>query len=356
MNRTILVVLGTRPDAIKLAPVLRELRARDVGVYALSTGQHQELLAPLEGLLDLQLDRSLDVMRAGASLTELHSAIVGGVDAVLGEVEPALVVVQGDTSTAFGGALAAFYREIPVAHVEAGLRTGSIHQPWPEEFHRQSIARLAELHFAPTEAAAENLRREVVGGEIWVVGNTVVDALRWLEADTNQAARSFGGRPYVLVTCHRREQAGDHFERAARAIREVAEARRDLDFILPVHPNPVVRAAVDQGLEGVRNLKLVPPMPYDSFVAALRGAEAVLTDSGGVQEEASALGRPVLVMREVSDRPEAVALGGAAMVGLDPRAILSALANPPMGDARDVFGDGNAAARIADRLVTWTHD
>jgi UDP-N-acetylglucosamine 2-epimerase len=346
-----LVVVGTRPDAIKLAPVIHELRRRAESVFVLSSGQHRELFEPLEELLDLRVDRTLDVMREGSSLERLHRLVLAGVDEVCTALEPSRVIVQGDTTTAFSAALAAYYRQIPVAHVEAGLRTRVLHRPWPEEFHRQSIARLATWHFAPTERAAQHLREESVGGSVHVVGNTVVDALAWLgEHRPSPVDLPVGDRPYVLVTCHRREQASDSFVKAVSTIRRVAQGRPDLDFLYPVHPNPVVRGAVEAGLAAVDNVRAVEPLRYDAFVSAMRGAQAVLTDSGGVQEEAAALGRPVLVMRDETDRPEALDAGAAAVVGFDHEAILARLDDPPSGDGRQAFGDGRAASRIADVL------
>lgn len=345
----LLIVIGTRPDAIKLAPLIAELRRRGRDVRVLSTGQHRELLEPLVGLLGLDVDAQLDVMRDNQSLPDLHRAIVDGVSRHL-DVNPASrVIVQGDTTTAFAAALAAFYARTPVAHVEAGLRTRKLDGPWPEELHRQAIARIADLHFAPTDRAARNLRDESVSGEIHVVGNTIVDALNSI-GDTAPASGLPVDPPYVVVTCHRREQGADGFVGFVSALRQVARAHTDLQFLYPVHPNPVVRGAVEAGLASVDNVVAVPAMPYDLFVTALRGARAVLTDSGGVQEEATALGIPVLVMRETSDRPEAIEAGSAVLVGIDHDEISAALADLPSVEPSHLYGDGEAARRIAELL------
>ena len=366
MPRTILVVFGTRPEAIKLFPVIRALAATDgLRVRTCVTAQHRGLLDQVLAIADLEPDRDLDLMEPGQSLDRLTARLLTGLGDAMDAEAPDMVVVQGDTATAMTGALAAYYRRIPVAHVEAGLRSGDIYHPWPEEVNRRIVAPIANLHFAPTQTAADALIRETVDpGTVHVTGNTVIDALHWtrdritaeptLAASVAPVLERLAGRRIVLVTTHRRENFGGGMEAIARAIDRIAD-RDDVGILFPVHPNPNVVAVMDAILGDRPNVARIAPLDYPGFVAALAACDLVLSDSGGVQEEAPALGKPVLVMRETTERPEGVAAGTARLVGTDEERIVSEVftllddsdAHAAMARAHNPFGDGHAAGRIA---------
>jgi UDP-N-acetylglucosamine 2-epimerase (non-hydrolysing) len=314
-------------------------------------------------------DHDLDLMQPGQSLDALTAALLTGLGRVMDEVRPDRVMVQGDTATAMAGALAAYYRKLPVDHVEAGLRSGNIHHPWPEEVNRKVIGAMASLHFAPTEVSAAALHRENVDpARVHVTGNTVIDALHWvsgriaaeptLAAGLAELAARFAGKRIIGVTTHRRENFGDGMESIAGAIRRIA-ARSDVAVIFPVHLNPNVRAVMNTALAGLDNVALVEPLDYPHFVRLLGLAEIMLTDSGGVQEEAPALGKPVLVMRETTERPEGVTAGTARLVGTDEDRIVTEIftllddkaAYEAMARAHNPFGDGHAAARIVELIA-----
>lgn len=371
MSRRILTVFGTRPEAIKLFPLVHTLEADarfDSRVCV--SAQHRGMLDQVLEISGVVPHHDLDVMRPDQSLDALTASLLTGLGHVMDEVKPDWVVVQGDTATAMAGALAAYYRKIPVAHVEAGLRSGNIHHPWPEEVNRKIIGTLAALHCAPTETAAEALRRENVDpATVHVTGNTVIDALHWVVARVEQEPalasgladleRRFAGKRIVGVTSHRRENFGEGMERIARAIQLLA-AQPDLAIVFPVHLNPNVRTVMNARLAGLDNVALIEPLDYPHFARLLDICHLMLTDSGGVQEEAPALGKPVLVMRETTERPEGVAAGTALLVGTDPDRILaeaSRLLNDDaayaqMATAHNPFGDGKSAARIAELLVS----
>ncbi len=366
MARTILVVFGTRPEAIKLFPVVRALAATDgLRVRTCVTAQHRGLLDQVLAIADLRPDRDLDLMEPGQSLDRLTARLLTGLGEVLDAEQPDMVVVQGDTATAMTGALAAYYRRIPVAHVEAGLRSGDIYHPWPEEVNRRIVAPIAALHFAPTQTAADALLRESIDpATVHVTGNTVIDALHWtreriaadpsLAASATPALNQLAGKRIVLVTTHRRENFGGGMESIARAIARIAK-RDDVGILFPVHPNPNVGEVMDAILGDKANVARIAPLDYPGFVAALAACDLVLTDSGGVQEEAPALGKPVLVMRETTERPEGIAAGTARLVGTDEQRIVSEVftllddshTHAAMARAHNPFGDGQAAARIA---------
>ena len=366
----ILVIFGTRPEAIKLFPVIRALAATPgLTVRTCVTAQHRGLLDQVLAIADLSPDIDLDLMEPGQTLDRLTARLLTGLGEVMDAEMPDLVMVQGDTATAMTGALAAYYRKVPVAHVEAGLRSGDIYQPWPEEVNRRIVAPIAALHFAPTETAAEALRRETIPADtIHVTGNTVIDALHWtadrvatdpaLAAGLDAIAARFAGRRIVLVTTHRRENFGDGMAAIARAIGRIAE-RDDVAVLFPVHPNPNVVSVMDAILGDRANVARIEPLDYPHFVRALGMAEIVLTDSGGVQEEAPALGKPVLVMRETTERPEGVAAGTAKLIGTDEDRIVSEIFTllddagvyAAMARAHNPFGDGHAAARIAETIA-----
>ncbi|MDX2151195.1 MAG: UDP-N-acetylglucosamine 2-epimerase (non-hydrolyzing) [Bryobacteraceae bacterium] len=346
------VVVGTRPEAIKLAPVVLELRGRGVRTTIVGTGQHPEMARTMLGVFGLAPD--VELRCEGGSLAESAASILTGLDGALGELRPDWVLVQGDTTSAFCGALASFYRRLRCAHVEAGLRTWNLDHPFPEEANRLLIGRLAALHFAPTERAAENLRAEgIAAGSICVTGNTGIDALLLVRGGS--AASICDGARRIVVTIHRRENHGE-LDVLAETLRELAA--RGFEVVLPVHPNPVVKAAFER-LRGCKGVVLTEPLEYREFVALLDSAWLILTDSGGIQEEAPSLGKPVLVLRETTERPEAVEAGTAVLVGTDRGRILGEvelLASREEEYARragiaNPFGDGRASERIADRLL-----
>ena len=366
----ILVVFGTRPEAIKLFPVVAALKADprfDCKVCV--SAQHRGMLDQVLEIAGIVPDHDLDVMKPDQSLDALTATLLTGLGRVMDAEKPDRVIVQGDTATAMAGALAAYYRKVPVDHVEAGLRSGNIYHPWPEEVNRKIIGSMASLHFAPTDVSREALLRENVSPDlVHVTGNTVIDALHWVTA-RNAADPSlvsglaevearFAGKRIIGVTSHRRENFGDGMENIARAIREIA-ARPVVAIVFPVHLNPNVRAVMNSALAGLDNVALLEPLDYPHFAHLLSLAEIMLTDSGGVQEEAPALGKPVLVMRETTERPEGVAAGTAKLVGTDPIRIVTEIftllddkaAYESMARAHNPFGDGTSARQIVELIA-----
>ena len=362
----ILIVFGTRPEAIKLFPVIRALADTGaVEVRTCVTAQHRGLLDQVLGIADLRPDRDLDLMEPGQTLDRLTARLLTGLGEVMDAERPDRVIVQGDTATAMAGALAAYYRRVPVSHVEAGLRSGDIYHPWPEEVNRRIVAPIADQHFAPTETAADALRRENIdAATVHVTGNTVIDALHWTEgriaaepglaAGLDEVAARFAAKRIVLVTTHRRENFGGGMEAIARAVGRIAD-RPDAAVLFPCHPNPNVVSVMDAVLGDRPNIARVAPLDYSHFIRALGLCHLALSDSGGIQEEAPALGKPVLVMRETTERPEGVAAGTARLVGTDEDRIVSEVftllddkaAYERMARAHNPFGDGHAAGRIA---------
>lgn len=368
--RKILTVFGTRPEAIKLFPLVHALEAdpRFVSRVAVS-GQHRGMLDQVLEIAGIAPHHDLAVMQPNQTLDALTANLLTGLGKVMDAEQPDWVVVQGDTATAMAGGLAAYYRQIPVAHVEAGLRSGNIYHPWPEEVNRKIVGAFAALHFAPTQTAAEALLRENVAGDtVHVTGNTVIDALHWvtakierepqLAAGLSDLERRFAGKRIIGMTSHRRENFGEGMEAIASAVTRLA-ARSDVAVIFPVHLNPNVRAVMNDRLAGYDNIALVEPLDYPHFARLLAISDLMLTDSGGVQEEAPALGKPVLVMRETTERPEGVAAGTARLVGTDADTIVSAAerllddasAYEAMARAHNPFGDGQASARIVELLA-----
>lgn len=361
-----LVILGTRPEAIKLFPVVSALRAFDnITVRLCVTGQHRGLVDPILAIAGLAADIDLDVMEPDQSLDRLTARLLTGLGAALDIERPDRVIVQGDTATAMVGALSAHYRHIPVSHVEAGLRSGDNRRPWPEEVNRKIIATIADQHFAPTSTAANALLRENIdAATIHVTGNTIIDALLAararitadpaLTAGLDPVAQRFATKKLILVTAHRRESFGAGMEAIARAITRIA-AREDVAILFPVHPNPNVARVMQHMIGDRANIARVPPLDYPQFIRALGLCHLVLTDSGGVQEEAPALGKPVLVMRDTTERPEGIVAGTARLVGTDPDRIVAEVerllddqpAYQAMARAHNPFGDGTAADRIA---------
>jgi UDP-N-acetylglucosamine 2-epimerase (non-hydrolysing) len=367
--KTILTILGTRPEAIKLAPVLAELKRRKKQFRSLVcvTGQHRELLDPMLDFFGIRAEYDLKVMRDNQSLAGLTSRLLSALDPVLAEVKPDWVVVQGDTTTVMAAALAAYYRGIRVAHVEAGLRTDNKHSPFPEEINRRMAGVLADAHFAPTARAARNLRKEGVPlDRICLSGNTVVDALKGAvrivrkhpPGRPTDIPELTQGRRLILVTGHRRENFGEGMEQMCLALRDIADALPDCELVYPVHLNPNVREPVNRLLGGHARIHLAKPVDYPVMVGLLKRAWLVLTDSGGIQEEAPTFGVPCLVMRDTTERPEGVRLGVAKLVGTNRRTIVDAakrLDRQPKAYARmasggNPYGDGKAAKRIVDWL------
>jgi len=366
--KTVLVLIGTRPEAIKLAPVIHSLR-RCSGLRHLvvSTGQHKEMMGEIFERFSIAPDQELSSMRAGQSLSELTARLASGLDAAFGQQDVDFCLVQGDTTTTLVGSLVAFYRRVPVGHVEAGLRTGDLTAPFPEEANRRMVTQIATLHFAPTEMARNNLVREgVEPRQVFVTGNTSIDALRMELARQdrddvnirNDLSSRLGAealkRPYVLITGHRRENFGRGFDEICDAILDLSLEFPDHDFIYPVHLNPSVQVPVRTRLGGLPNLKLLAPLGYSEFVTLMRHCRLVLTDSGGIQEEAPGLGKPVLVMRDKTERPEGLLAGTVRLVGADRSRIVEAVGRllrdeqeyEYMARATNPYGDGLAAERI----------
>jgi len=363
-----LIVIGTRPEAIKLAPVVWACRRRDdVEPLVCLTGQHRELIEPALDYFGIDHDANLELMDAESSLADLTAGCLQGVEAVIEELKPDGVVVQGDTTTALAAALAGFYRRLPVAHVEAGLRTGDLAAPWPEEMNRRTITLAASLHFAPTPRARQHLIDEGVRAEaIHVTGNTAIDALLWTldrerRRDAHWRARhgALADRDVVLVTVHRRENHGPRLDAILDAVRTLADAYPETAFVFPVHLNPRVRSRVRTGLDGLANMHLTDPLAYPEFVWMMDRCRLILSDSGGIQEEAPTLGKPVLVLRDTTERPEAIECGAATLAGSDPIRIVE-LAEGELNKPRrttansggfpNPFGDGNSSERIVQAL------
>lgn len=369
----ILTVFGTRPEAIKMAPLVKALEQRsDLEAKVCVTAQHREMLDQALALFNITPDFDLNIMRPGQSLSAVTSEILLRIEPVLRDFSPDLVLVHGDTSTTMATTLASYYQQIPIGHVEAGLRTGNIYSPWPEEANRKIAGALAKLHFAPTEAARNNLLREGLQPEsVFVTGNTVLDALllvRGMFDNDEKLASSVVSKfaflrdtaRLVLITGHRRENFGDGFERICNAIRELSRRFPSDDFVYPVHLNPNVSGPVGRILGDVPNIHLVPPQDYLPFVYLMSRSHIILTDSGGIQEEAPSLGKPVLVMRDTTERPEAVEAGTVKLVGTDANTIVDAASElmtdqqcyDRMAIAHNPYGDGRACSRIVDIILS----
>jgi UDP-N-acetylglucosamine 2-epimerase (non-hydrolysing) len=369
MNK-ILVVFGTRPEAIKLCPVILKLREASswFDVRVCVTAQHREMLDQVLKAFAVVPDHDLDLMLPGQTLFQSTSRILAGLDPVLETERPDMVIVQGDTTTTLCGALAAFYKHIPVAHVEAGLRTGDMQQPFPEEMNRVLASRLTALHFAATEAGAQNLRNEGVGSSaIFVTGNTGIDAVLYVRDGLAQGRLkgcSWPGldprRKLIVVTAHRRESFGQGFDHICRALAEIGR-REDVQIVYPVHPNPNVQDPVNRYLSSQPNIRLIEPLAYVPFVDLMRRAYLLITDSGGIQEEGPSLGKPILVLREKTERPEAVLAGTVKLVGTDERRIIleaSRLLDDPeecrrMSRIHNPYGDGLASGRISPLIHSF---
>jgi UDP-N-acetylglucosamine 2-epimerase (non-hydrolysing) len=368
-KQRVMVVFGTRPEAIKMFPVVHALKAlENVETRVCVTAQHRELLDQVLQIARIVPDVDLDIMQADQTLDGLTARLITGLGEVFDREQPDRILVHGDTLTTMVATLAAYFRKIPVGHVEAGLRSGDIYHPWPEEVNRRVVGTVADLHFAPTQAAADALMAEnVPTSRIHITGNSVIDALLATQAriaeepqlasGLDDLAVRFAGKRIIAVTSHRRENFGDGMSSIARSIAEIA-ARPEVAVIFPVHPNPNVRGAMEAELAGLDNVALINPLDYPNFVRLLSISELVLTDSGGVQEEAPSLGKPVLVMRDTTERPEGITAGTALLVGTDQARIVSEIfrllddkaAYSAMSKAHNPFGDGLAGSKIA-RIV-----
>jgi UDP-N-acetylglucosamine 2-epimerase (non-hydrolysing) len=369
----VLTVFGTRPEAIKMAPIVHALSEDSrFDSKVCVTGQHREMLDQVLSLFEITPDFNFCVMRPGQSLCDVTSAILKGMDEMLMEYSPDLILVHGDTATTFASALAAYHKQIPVGHVEAGLRTGNIYSPWPEEGNRRLTSSIARYHFAPTNESKNNLLKENISeSEILVTGNTVVDALFWVKDKIARRPllKDDLGRLYpmldpekkvILVTGHRRESFGQGFENICQALQRIALEHSDCQIIYPVHLNPNVQEPVNRLLKGIENIYLIEPQEYLPFIYLMMKSEIILTDSGGIQEEAPSLGKPVLVMRETTERPEAIEAGTVKLVGTDPELIFSEVtkllsdkgAYQKMSMSHNPYGDGQASSRIIQFILS----
>jgi UDP-N-acetylglucosamine 2-epimerase (non-hydrolysing) len=370
-SKRVLVVFGTRPEAIKLCPLVAALRngraAGRLQTVVCVTGQHRQMLDQVLPVFDITPDYDLNVMQSSQTLVELTARLLSALAPVLAEVKPSLVIVQGDTTTTLCGALAAFYAQFPVAHVEAGLRTFDLHAPFPEEMNRLVTGRLASLHFAATRWAAENLLREGVPPDaVQVTGNTGIDAVLAIRDAIERGRPSglmlplSGTRKLIVVTAHRRESFGEPFSRICDAISTLA-SRTDVQIVWPVHPNPSVRGTVNETIQGMENVLLLDPLEYLPFIDLMRRSYFVITDSGGVQEEGPSLGKPILVLRDKTERPEAVEAGTVKLVGSDRDAIVGEAVRlledeteyQRMARSHNPYGDGRASGRIAERIAQY---
>lgn len=359
----VMSVFGTRPEAIKMAPLALELQRRE-GLESLIcvTAQHREMLDSVMSCFGIKADADLNIMGKNQTLTDVTVRALKGLEGCFAEFKPDLVLVHGDTSTTFSAALAAFYAKIPVGHVEAGLRTYDRYSPFPEEMNRCLVGRLATMHFAPTAKNADNLRREAVTGDIFVTGNTVIDAMKYTvtgEGFTSpELSKVDFSKRVIAMTCHRRENYGEPMKNIFSAVRELALEHPEIEIVYPVHLSPIVRNAANEHLAGLRNVHLIEPLDAMDMHRLMSASYMVMTDSGGIQEEAPALGKPVLVLRKETERPEAVAAGTVKLSGVDRDDILrdanellcSDEAYERMARAVNPYGDGNACARIADAI------
>ncbi len=368
-KKRIMVVFGTRPEAIKVAPLIQTLRGSDWAEPVVAvTGQHRGILDQVCDLFGIRPDYDLDIIAPGQTLGDVTTRGLKGLAPVLAESQPDVVVVQGDTTTTFAGALAAFYARVPVAHLEAGLRTGDPSSPYPEEMNRRLTSQLASLHLPPTPVSRDNLLREGIDPTtVFVTGNTVIDALHWTVgrrlpfSDPRLARVDADDGPVLLVTAHRRESWGDGMKAIGAALAELARTEPALHIVFPIHPNPIVREAILPAVAGLDNVSVVEPLGYGEFARLMHRSAIVLTDSGGVQEEAPSLGKPVLVMRDTTERPEAIAAGTARLVGTDRRHIVAnvrQLLHDPisyeaMAHAVNPYGDGRAAERTEQALAAF---
>lgn len=367
MKKKVMCVFGTRPEAVKMAPVVHALRhSSRVEPVVVSTAQHREMLDQMLAWFEIEPDFDMDIMRHGQTLAQLTARVITGADEIFAKQKPDLLLVQGDTATVMATALAAHYHQVPVGHVEAGLRTDDRYNPFPEEMSRRLTTQLASIHFAPTARAVANLKQENINKNVFLTGNTVIDALlQTVERLKNHPVdhKLFGGVSFnttkvLLVTAHRRENWGDGMDEIALALRQIADEFEDVHILYPIHKNPVVRESIEPVFAGHKRLTLIEPLDYVPFVYAMMNCHFVLTDSGGVQEEAPTLGKPVLVMRTNTERPEAAEAGAAKIVGVKSEGIVAAARHllrdsqeyGRMSSASNPFGDGRASERIVEAV------
>ena len=367
MNKLkVMSIFGTRPEAIKMAPLVKKLQeTEEIDSVLCVTAQHRQMLDMVLDLFELKADYDLDIMEHGQSISDITVKVLKGMENILQEVKPDIVLVHGDTSTTFVGALAAFYQQIPVGHVEAGLRSGNIYSPYPEEMNRKLTTNLASLYFAPTTGNYDNLIKENITSEkIFITGNTVIDALlqvvkeEYVFDNPLLNGIDYRNKKVIVMTCHRRENWGEPMENIFKAVVDIKERHKDVEIIFPVHLNPKIRELAKDIMGNMEGVHLIEPLDYEPFVNLLNKAHLILTDSGGIQEEAPALGKPILVLREETERPEAVGAGTVKIVGVDRDKIIKEveelLSNPKsysqMANATNPYGDGRACERIVDAL------
>ena len=368
----VMAVFGTRPEAIKMAPVVLELKkhAEEIETIVAVTAQHREMLDQVLGLFGIVPDYDLDIMAKGQTLFDITSKAMNGLNQVLAEAKPDIILVHGDTTTTFAGALAAFYHQVKVGHVEAGLRTHNKYSPYPEEMNRKLTGAIADLHFAPTSTAEANLAEEnITGMNVFVTGNTVIDALlKTVNKDYTfdhpvLQNIDYEGRKVILVTTHRRENLGEPMRHVYQALARLVKDFSDVEIVFPMHKNPLVREVVAEELGGIERVHLIDPLDYEPFANLLARSYLVLTDSGGIQEEAPALGKPVLVLRDTTERPEAIAAGTVKLIGTDKERVYSEAhlllsdreAYLAMAEACNPYGDGLASERIVQAIL-WDKD
>ena len=363
MSKKVMTIFGTRPEAIKMAPLVQELERRE-GLESICcvTAQHREMLDSVLDIFRIKPQFDLNIMEPGQTLSTITSKCLLGMEEVLKQAQPDLILVHGDTSTTFAGALAAFYHQIPVGHVEAGLRTWDKYSPFPEEINRTMVGHIADLHFCPTASNRENLRREGIIDGVYQTGNTVIDALKTTVVKNHRFSvdllneLDYENKKIILVTCHRRENYGEPMQRIMTALRQVADGHKDVELVYPVHLSPVVRQAAQQYLSGHERIHLIDPLDVEEMHNLMARCYLVMTDSGGLQEEAPALGKPVLVLRRETERPEAVAAGTVKLAGTETETIVKMAdeliecpgAYSDMAHAVNPYGDGQACRRIVD--------
>ena len=364
----VMSVFGTRPEAIKMCPLVKELASREeIESLCCVTAQHRQMLDSVLEVFDVKPDWDLDIMTPRQTLSTITAKCITGMDEAIDKLKPDMILVHGDTSTTFAGALSAFYHQVKVGHVEAGLRTYDKYSPFPEEMNRKLVSSIADLYFCPTVSNKENLQKEAITDGLFITGNTVIDALKTtVREDYKFATEELNHLPYeskkiILVTCHRRENYGEPMRNIMLALREIAERNKDVELVYPVHLSPVVREAVDEYLRGAPRVHLIDPLPADEMHNLMARCYMVMTDSGGLQEEAPALGKPVLVLRRETERPEAEAAGTVKLAGvvqddivtMAERLIQDKAAYAKMAHAVNPYGDGNACRRIADAILWY---
>ncbi|CAK7025000.1 non-hydrolyzing UDP-N-acetylglucosamine 2-epimerase [Fusobacterium varium] len=359
------LIFGTRPEAIKISPVYHELKENGIDVKVVVTGQHKEMLYQVLDLFEIKPDYDLEIMKQGQGLSELTGRLMLELDKIVKKEKFDYILVQGDTTSVLTGALTAFYNQIPVGHIEAGLRTGDIYSPFPEEANRKLVGSIADIHFAPTDVNVNNLLKENYPKEkIIKCGNTVIDALYWVKKNKNkdikEIKKKYGvdNKKYILITMHRRENWGKPMEETLRAVRDYLEKHEDIYLVFPMHLNPLVRDTVHRVLDGFERKILIEPLEYLEFIAIMDGAHYIMTDSGGVQEEAPSLGKPTLVLRDTTERPEAIEAGTAKLTGtkygdvIKDMELLEGETYEKMSKANNPYGDGRTSERIRNYLET----